>query len=48
MYAYANIRPLDNGKIQLVHINEDITEEIDSTVVLSFLEKILFTSKGNL
>lgn len=47
MYAYANIRPLDNGKIRLVHINEDITEEIDSTAVLSFLEKdSLLLQKG--
>lgn len=30
LYAHATIRPLDNGKIRLVHINENITEEFDA------------------
>lgn len=30
LYAHATIRPLDNGKIRFVHINENITEEFDA------------------
>lgn len=29
-YAHATIRPLDNGKIRFVHINENIAEEFDA------------------
>ena len=30
LYAHTTIRPLDNGKIRFVHINENITEEFDA------------------
>ncbi len=30
LYAHATIRPLDNGKIRFVHINENITEEFEA------------------
>lgn len=31
LYAHATIRPLDNGKIRFVHINNHIVEEFDAT-----------------
>jgi D-glycero-alpha-D-manno-heptose-7-phosphate kinase len=34
LYAHATIRPLNNGKIRFVHINDQIVEEFDSTSVL--------------
>ncbi|CAK7043183.1 MAG: D-glycero-alpha-D-manno-heptose 7-phosphate kinase [Parabacteroides sp.] len=30
LYAHATIRPLDNGKIRFVHINDNIVEEFDA------------------
>ena len=30
LYAHATIRPLNNGKIRFVHINDQITEEFDA------------------
>ena len=31
LYAYATIRPLNNGKIRFIHANDHIVEEIDAT-----------------
>lgn len=31
LYAHATIRPLDNGKIRFIDVNEGITEEFDAT-----------------
>jgi len=45
LFAYATIRPLANGKIRLVHVNEQITEEFDATPSLP-LEGPLILQRG--
>lgn len=45
LYAHATIRPLENGKIRFVHVNENIVEEIDSTEFLP-AEGPLMLQKG--
>ncbi|MDR2970118.1 MAG: dehydrogenase [Tannerellaceae bacterium] len=45
LFAYATIRPLENGKIRFVHVNEQITEEFDATASLP-LEGDLVLQKG--
>lgn len=45
LFAYATIRPLDNGKIRLVHINDNIIEEFDATSQLP-LEGGLLLQRG--
>ncbi len=45
LFAYATIRPLDNGKIRFVHINENITEEYEETERLP-LEGPLLLQRG--
>ncbi|MDD2293172.1 MAG: dehydrogenase [Bacteroidales bacterium] len=42
LYAHATIRPLDNGKIRFVHINDGITLEFDSVPKLPLTEPLLF------
>lgn len=41
LYAHATIRPLDNGKIRFVHINDNITEEFDSVSQLPLTGHLL-------
>jgi D-glycero-alpha-D-manno-heptose-7-phosphate kinase len=45
LFAYTTIRPLDNGKIRLVSINEQLTEEFDATSQLP-LEGSLILQRG--
>lgn len=45
LFAYATIRPLNNGKIRLVHINEQVIEEFDVTAQLP-LEGPLLLQRG--
>ncbi len=41
LYAHATIRPLNNGKIRFLHINENIVEEFDSTDRLPLIGPLL-------
>lgn len=45
LFAYATIRPLDNGKIRFVHVNEQLTEEFEATASLP-LEGPLILQRG--
>ncbi|MDH6306797.1 D-glycero-alpha-D-manno-heptose-7-phosphate kinase [Parabacteroides sp. PF5-5] len=45
LYAYATIRPLNNGKVRLVHVNDGIVEEMDATERLP-LEGSLLLQRG--
>ncbi|NDV56215.1 dehydrogenase [Parabacteroides sp. 52] len=45
LFAHATIRPLDNGKIRLVHVNEQIVEEFDAVSHLP-LEGPLLLQRG--
>ena len=45
LYAHATIRPLDNGKIRFVHINDNIVEEFDAISQLP-LEGPLVLQRG--
>lgn len=46
LYAFATIRPLTNGKIRLVHINENITEEFDASAALPLDNSPLLLQRG--
>lgn len=46
LYAFASIRPLDNGKIRFIHINENRTEEFDSLAELPLDEGSLLLQRG--
>lgn len=46
LYAFASIRPLDNGKIRFIHINENRTEEFDSLAELPLNEGSLLLQRG--
>lgn len=46
LYAFASIRPLHNGKIRLVHVNENITEEFDAAAELPLHNRELLLQLG--
>lgn len=46
LYAFATIRPLDNGKIRLIHVNENRTEEFDAVAQLPLDDEALLLQRG--
>lgn len=46
LYAFATIRPLDNGKIRFIHVNENRTEEFESASSLPLNNHTLLLQRG--
>lgn len=46
LYAFATIRPMNDGKIRFVHVNEDRTEEFDAVPALPLDDDTLLLQRG--
>lgn len=46
LYAFATIRPTDDGKIRLVHVNDNRTEEFDAVPALPLDDDTLLLQRG--
>ncbi|WP_106831798.1 GHMP family kinase ATP-binding protein [Parabacteroides pacaensis] len=46
LYAFATIRPLNNGKIRFIHINENLTEQAKAVSSLPITDDALVLQRG--
>lgn len=46
LYAFATIRPTDDGKIRLIHVNDNRTEEFDAVPALPLDDDTLLLQRG--